>query len=297
MGNDICFVILHYGELDVTKKCVDSIMKLDNTSNFKIVLIDNDTKKSDKERDKLDLLFKEYECVHVLRMYGNTGFSRANNEGYKYVLENYKPEYIIVCNNDIEFKQSNTIDLIDKVYKETNFGLMGPDIIRAKDKVHQNPHEVNLSNRQQIEHSIKMNSFFLKHYDLLYPILYVYFNYQDKELKKISDKNLDNHDKRLEGVVLTGSFLVFSKEFFERRKECFYPETQFYCEEQILCYNCKKSGIKIIYDPSVYVYHESEASTRATYSSMKNRLKFRLKMSIESCKIYLNILKKDNNGI
>lgn len=294
MNKDICFVILHYGDLEVTKKCIDSLMPLDNHESFKIVLVDNDTHKSDEEREKLKDLFKDNKQIVILQMSGNTGFSRANNIGYKYVLDNYNPEYIVVCNNDIEFKQTDFFKKVDDIYKETNFAVLGPDVIRASDKIHQNPHTTSLVTQEQAQKSIKNNTFFLNHYNILYPVLYLYWKYQDYNEKKISDKNLDNHTIRRDDVVLVGSILIFSRNYFEVREKCFDPETQFYCEEQILAYVCKKLGLKEVYDPSLYVYHESEASTKTTYGSQKNRLKFRLKMSVDSLKIYSNLLKEGN---
>lgn len=291
-NKELCFIILHYGDIEVTKKCVDSIGNLDNKDNV-VVLIDNDTKKSDEERNRLNHLFKNNDKVIILRMCGNTGFSRANNEGYKYVLKNYNPEFIIVCNNDVEFAQANTYELIKKSYEETRFGVMGPDILGSKYKEHQNPHEIKLSTGERIKHAIKKNSFCLNHLDILYPFLYLYFKKVDKDLIKRSDNNLDNFDKRQEGIVLSGACFVFSKDFFKKMSLCFYPETQFYCEEQILALNCKRLDLNVVYDPSIYIYHEGEASTKSTYKNMKERLRFRLSNSIESSKIYLKMLEEE----
>lgn len=296
MNKDICFVILHYGDIDVTKKCIDSLMLLDSHKDYKIVLIDNDTHKSDEERNKLDLLFNDNKQINIIRILEKAGFSRANNIGYKYVLDNYNPKYIVVCNNDIEFKQIDFFNIVDDIYKETNFAVLGPDVIRASDKIHQNPHTTSLVTKEQAIKSIKNNTFFLKHYDFLYPVLYLYWKWQDYNEKRISDKNLDNHTVRRDDVVLVGSILIFSKNYFEVRDKCFYPETEFYCEEQILAYECKKLELKQIYDPCIYVYHESEASTRNVYSNQKKKLKFRLKNSIDSLKVYLELLESERKN-
>ncbi len=43
------------------------------------------------------------------------GFSRANNKGYRYAVEKYNPDFIVMTNNDIIFKQREFIDKIVEI--------------------------------------------------------------------------------------------------------------------------------------------------------------------------------------
>lgn len=286
----VCFAILHYGDIEPTKICIESILNMNEKNDIEIVLIDNDTNKDDKQRAVLKNTYKDIKNVHLLKMDGSTGFSRANNIGYKYAIDNFDPDFIVVCNNDVEFKQKNTIELINQIYNETNFAVLGPDIIKKSNNVHQNPHDPKVCTKEEMTHSIKMNTLFLKHYNLLYPILYLYFKKQEKNIEKMDRENKKHYDRQQENIVLTGSCLIFSKDYIKLREKCFYPETQFYCEEHILAYQCNKLNLKMVYSPKLWIYHESELSTKKSFDSEKKSLKFRLTKTIESSKIFLKML-------
>ena len=49
----ISFVILHYGDVRVTKACVDSILQLQTEDEVYVVIVDNDTHKTSEERNLL----------------------------------------------------------------------------------------------------------------------------------------------------------------------------------------------------------------------------------------------------
>ena len=68
----------------------------------------------------------------------------------------------------------------------------------------------------------------------------------------------------------------------------FYPETFFYCEEDILFLRCLNDDILICYDPGIQVTHTNKASTY--YGNRFKQELWRLDRLIESRKIYLNIL-------
>ena len=95
------FIILHYGDISVTDKCIKSILaqesvrscsvsELSDNSGFpddsgekvKILVIDNDSDKTDQERDELSRRYKDIPEVEILQIKEKAGFSHANNLGY-----------------------------------------------------------------------------------------------------------------------------------------------------------------------------------------------------------------------
>ena len=59
----------------------------------------------------------------------NNGFAKANNIGCKYAKEKYKPNYLVVINNDIVITDDKFEEKIDECYKKTKFHILGPKII------------------------------------------------------------------------------------------------------------------------------------------------------------------------
>ena len=132
----ISFVILHYGNVKVTKACVESIQRLQTTDTIHIIVVDNDWNKSKEERS---LLRQSIGGIEVVEMMDDVGFSKANNAGYQYTREHHNPDYIIVANNDITFEQKAFLEILKQAYKETESDVIGPDVYSTAHKVHQSP--------------------------------------------------------------------------------------------------------------------------------------------------------------
>ena len=133
----VCFVIFHYMAVDETKLCVNSILNNVNGEK-KIIVVDNAS--PNKTFNDLQKEYKDTSDVVVIESKENLGFAKGNNLGYKYAVEYFNPEFIVVMNNDMEIKQQDFIEEIDKSFSEYNYYIMGPDIYSTKKKYHQNPH-------------------------------------------------------------------------------------------------------------------------------------------------------------
>lgn len=95
-------VILNYNTFDDTKELTLNLLKTDAVS--KIVIIDNNS--SDNSFIKLKKLFKDYEDIFVLKTSENLGYSYGNNYGVKFILKNFKTEYILISNPDVEIPKN-----------------------------------------------------------------------------------------------------------------------------------------------------------------------------------------------
>ena len=84
--------------------------------------------------------------------------------------------------------------------------------------------------------------------------------------------------------------MVFSKLFLEKEEHLFWPETQFYCEEDILFERSRKHGWKILYSPKLCVLHEQGASFRADRKSIREKLIEGINYNLASAKILLKEL-------
>ena len=89
-------------------------------------------------------------------------------------------------------------------------------------------------------------------------------------------------------VVLHGACYILSRDFIQKREYLFFPKTFMYFEEDILHYDCGKLGLRMVYSPSLEVYHAEDVSTDATFKSQYSKEKFKLENMLKSITIFID---------
>ena len=285
------FVILHYKNTQETIKCINSILSYEEE--VSIVVIDNGS--CDGSGQYLKKLYSET-LVNFIILNKKRGFSEANNIGCRYIIKVNNPDFLIVCNNDVQFTDKYMLNKIEDIYIQEGFGVLGPDIYNKKLKEHQSPFRLEYATANLINKEIQ----YYKRKKLFLPLEHLgiriinkipLINKASRILNFYRIKNQHRKFKcfqKQKNVVLYGACLIFSKEYFKKYSSVFYPETFFYCEEDILFLRCLKDNILICYDPGIQVTHTNKASTY--YGNRFKQELWRLDRLIESRKIYLNIL-------
>lgn len=192
-----------------------------------------------------------------------------------------------MTNNDIIFSQSEFLNIIVKINERRDFDVLGPDIINPNGS-HGNPYAKRTRNIKEIKKYI-LRARIKKSLGFLYVLFCEIFKNKKNIVKEYETP------KEQENVCLWGACLVFSKKFIDSNNKAFYPETMFYCEEDILCHRVIRAGGLILYSPDIRVYHGHSESTNAAFKSKRSRCKFCFSNDIESGRIYLNMLKKEDN--
>ena len=268
----VSFVILHYKDIEVTDRCVRSILQMEDPENrIRILIVDNDIGEKWEKRQQLQSRYGQDSRITVLPIMENGGFSYANNKGYRLAREQEEISYIIVLNNDIEFPQKNFLELLDKSYEQHPCHIFGPDIIRQGTGEHQNPMDTRLRTREEAQFTVRMNRLALKFYPVLYPLVSWKLNREEKVRLQQKAENETFYQTVQENIVPFGACLIFTPEFVKQEEVAFTPETQFFYEEYILTGRCRKKGYRIVYDPALQAYHESGAATKAEFAVKKER--------------------------
>ena len=225
---NICFVILHYKDYDVTDTCVQSILKMEQQERIRVVIVDNDIRKNEEERKELLVKYRGNSRINVLQIKENGGFSYANNRGYRYARENFGADYIVVLNNDIEFTQKDFIARLEESHEKHPCHILGPDVIRRGTGEHQNPMDTRIRTKEEAGYTIRMNRFALRFYPVMYPA--VYHMLKKAEKKKLSHQDTQNAlSKSVQtDIVPFGACLIFTPEFVKNEEKAFTPETQFF---------------------------------------------------------------------
>lgn len=273
------FVILHYRAIDATRKCVESIKKLDGEN--KIVIVDNASPDGTGKH-----LAKEYERdadICVILNSDNIGFARGNNIGVRYACDNLRADFTVVLNNDVEICQVNFSTRICEIYAGQPFDLLGPDIVSVFSGIHQNPKSLRgctlESVRKKRENVLRSKN----------PILLLLSSgeknspaiWRAVQRRTRAKLNIDS-SKPARGVVLHGSCVIFSARYLEKHPEPFYPKTFMYYEMEILEWLCRRDGSVVLYDPSVSVLHYQYIASKIEYRSIVRRSKFVMDCLLDS---------------
>lgn len=122
MRTNISIIIPYHNGIELLESCLTSIISTTNAENEIIVLINN----KDKNVHKVDFL---KERVKYISVYNNLGYSKAVNTGIEYATN----EYIVVCDQDIQF-MNNWLDELWISYKSgDNIGIAGVNLINHID--------------------------------------------------------------------------------------------------------------------------------------------------------------------
>ena len=198
----------------------------------------------------------------------------------------YKVEKIITnsCAN-IEFHKKNGFSMEKSVIIHN-----GIDTDRFK----KNEHE-----RFSFKEIIKMNFFYLLDFYKLYYLLRVYIFYvlithivQNRQQRKIKFFSSSNNQLPSIGYIYAshGSFLIFTPTFF-KYFDGFDKGTFLYCEEFILAERLREKDLKCWYEDSLNVLYKECQSTEKVVNNYKEKVKFTLEYTFNSCRIFAKIMK------
>jgi len=119
----IAIIILNWNGLEDTTECLDSLKKA-TYPNFETIVVDNGSDGNDSQ--VLKEKFGDY--IKLVQNDKNYGFAKGFNTGIQYALENSKPEYIMIMNNDIVVAPAFLDELIKVAEGDNKIGIVGPKI-------------------------------------------------------------------------------------------------------------------------------------------------------------------------
>lgn len=260
---DIGFVILHYIDVKMTVKCVNELAGSFSNNHIFIVIVDN----CSPNNSGIALKEKYDECsyINVIINSSNLGFAKGNNVGYSWLRENIDCRYIGIINNDLLIKQNNIMEILEHESVNSQFAVLGPDIVSLKTGKHQNPvRNKGFTYKELLDYCNRLrkdNSFFLYYY------WRHKFSRAIRSLKK-GQKADETYKEYVINPVLHGACYFFSREFMDKRDYAFNAGTFMFFEEDILQYECLQLGLKLVYCPRIQVIHCEDVSTK---KSIKNR--------------------------
>lgn len=116
----ITVIVLSYGNLDLTRRCIDSIERNSLWPNLELILVDNAS--PDGTQSFLREFGQTRPDVKLILNDENVGFARANNQG----MREATGEYIVLLNNDTIVTRGWLGRLVRHLQRDATLGLVGP---------------------------------------------------------------------------------------------------------------------------------------------------------------------------
>jgi GT2 family glycosyltransferase len=261
--------VIHYVLVELTKiKSLVKIIIVDNScddNNFKY-LIEGLSAEVPAEFINPD------KRIFAIKASSNLGYAKANNIGAKFLIDNFKIDYILFSNTDIKFIDSDVVDVLlskIKIIKKQEIGFISPKI-------------TGIDNRDQVP------AFYLPFYKscifkyLFYPIVKVFkFNFLADDI--IVDAKEGYYYR------LSGSFMLASAKVLNTIN--FFDENTFlYGEELIIAEKLKKYNYRNYYFPNVKILH-NESQTVSKFHSKRKTIVTSFNSKIYFYKNYMNVSK------
>lgn len=286
----ICFVMLHYGAIDMTIACIRSIQEHLDGEAYQIVIVDNHS--PDGSGSRLSEQYRKNPQIHVILLERNEGFAKGNNEGFRYAKRLFRPDYIVVMNNDTLLQQRDFTEVLRHIYEETRFDILGPDIVSGIDGTHQNPaHELPMT-AKQVRQLIREKNVYLqaRRDGNMGAILRLYLMTARNRCFLRKHKQKKEYQRRKTGCILHGACLIFSKQLAEQWDAPFDPGTFLYLEEEILHFHGRACGAVMVYDPAISILHMEDVSTDIVCKSKREKNIFKAEQMIRSATYFLKLM-------
>lgn len=285
----VCFVILHYNDLDTTLNCIDSIIKTIVYKNYNIVVVDNAS--PNKSGKMLKKRFNDNPLVHILLNDRNEGFAKGNNLGYDYSKKTLLADFIVCINNDTLMIQHDFIQQVFLIENEEHCDVLGPDII-SKRGIKQNPLRLNRLKKKEIYQGIIRKGLV---------VLYLYFKKFFIPIRMIEKKREQDTTKRMESIsnnsrknsienpVLMGACIIFCPQFVKNEKYAFNPNTKMYGEEDLLAEYCYMKSYRMFFSSNIKIIHLGEMSTNSQKQNSVEKELFFCKNTLKGLILLLQI--------
>ena len=271
------FVILHYLTWEDTLEAVNSIRLYE--PNSRIIIVDNASNNGSLEilRNNLD----SDKLIDIITSPYNVGFAKGNNLGITFALDNYKPDFICLMNNDVVLIESICESIQNEFYK-SHFSVMGPMIYTADGHCDDNPGvnaPMTADDLSLLIKTLKKDILINKlHLSYVYRLLK---KFQRELLLKKENVTQKSYLERTENVQLHGCFLIFSAKYFDVFKGL-YPNTFLNLEEDILFWQVINTNLKSVYSPSIHVYHKEDSASKKMWPRERKRTMAKLQNMLDS---------------
>ena len=252
----VSVIIVNYNTFELTNKCIQSVFDNTKDLNFEIILIDNAS--TDENPDKFKQHFPD---IKLIVNPENIGFSRGNNLGINIA----NGHYIVLLNSDTELVNNAIKITYDKINKDSSIAAISSKLVFPNGK---------------IQHCCqKFPSLFL---DIIEKCR-IHKLFSKKTREQLFFGSYFDHQIYAEPDWIWGTFFLFNKKIIEALPgEKLNDEYFMYMEDMQWCFDFRKNGYKIAYEPQAVVLHHMGGSSADKIMLMKENYNKFLKKNYSS---------------
>ncbi len=252
------FLHVNYNNSELTINCINSI--LSNNENSKIIVIDNNSEDTEKEKLKdwkLKNQEKKSQVTFIFEL-KNLGYFGALNIGLESLKNDIHTfDYVTIGNNDLIF-EAEYFKTLANIKITNDIFVLAPNIIKTNG-VHQNPYSINRTSKIR---------------KLLYYILYSnYFvarlMYLIADLLSIGKSNKDKTDFNQSQIIFAGhgACYILTKSYF--RNNYLLDNSSFLMGEEFLfAKQIRDTKGKIMYVNNLKVMHDEHSTMKNIHSKV-----------------------------
>ncbi len=231
--SNVFAVVVNWNQKEVTKKCVDSLLRVAPFVN--VVVVDNDS--FDNSFSYLKEVYKNSEKVLLVKTRKNLGFGGGANRGIKIALKK-GADFVLILNNDTLAAPDFIEPLLNEFKKDDKTGIVSPKICYLTDK-------------NKIWYlGGSLNLLGLK-------ILHNHINKKDKLLSK----------KSFETDFASGCAMMVKKRVF--KKIGLFKEKYFmFWEDADFSFRTRRKGFKIKVAPRSKIFHTESKSISNSFQKI-----------------------------
>jgi len=267
-------ITVNFRQAECTLRFLNSASRLEGFAACHVLIVDNNS--GDGSISLIQPAISEFGNVELFTSAQNRGYFGAARWALQIYLEsNDAPDWVVVCNNDIEFDDPRfLLRLFEK--DPMAVGVIAPSIISTLTAHDSNP---NIRRRptafRMWRHRLWLSNYHASRFKqwaapYFRRARYRFSNRTPAPGKGVSSQIYAPH----------GAFFIFSRKFFEAGG--FIDDGFFlYAEEFSVAEMCCQLGLAVIHDPDLRVWHTENQSTgrmltRSVYQHQKNGFQYAL---------------------
>jgi len=237
----VAVIILNWNRREDTAECLESLSHI-SYGNIVTLVVDNGSSDG-----SVAYMRERFPWAVLLENGVNLGFAEGNNAGIRFAMSNYRPEYILLLNNDTVVDSRFLDELVRVAASDEKIGMVGPKVFYYYD-------------RKKINAAGAM---------MVWPLGIA----KNIGLGQPDDGRFDTI--RETDCVYGCAFLIKTQAIediglLDRRFFIILEETDW-------CLRARKAGYKIVYTPGSVIYHKEGISGKKqsrtnVYYSHRNRL-------------------------
>lgn len=247
----VLIITVNYKGARTTEEFLRSAGCLKDFASAHLIVVENGS--GDDSADTLRSIVAQFYNVELLESRENRGYFGAA----KWALEHFRksascdPDWIIVCNNDITFKDDSFLTALLRRDSKTEH-VIAPAIV-TPDEIDCNP----FLRERPSAFQLARFGFWQSNYYLMW-----FKQWLSPHVRGVRHRLHRRHLKASRTAIYAphGAFLIFSHAYFERGG---YIDDGFflYAEEFSVAEICRRLGLSVTHDPELRVWHEAHQVT------------------------------------